>query len=544
MPAEPADLVLVNGRLYRGGASSPGGVAVRGELIVQVGPDAEVRGRCGPGTRILDLRGGLVLPGWRDSHAHSSFAGLFRRDCDLSGLVREKDCLEAVARHARATPAAPCLVGGGWLQSSFGPQGPDRRALDAAVNDRPALLLAADGHAAWANSRALAAAGIRRGTPPPSGGVVEFDRETGEPTGTVREMTAILQVLGALPRQSEAEILAGAEGFLRGLAERGVVGLHDAALFPDVARAYRELDRRGALALCVDGSWLCDPRQGVGQLDRLRELRDAHCGDRFRPRAAKIFLDGVVEAHTALLLEPYADRPGERGRPLWEEPDFFAMVCALDRAGFQVQVHAIGDGAVRLALEGFARAAEANGTRDARHTIAHVELVSDEDLPRFRELGVLAVVQPQWFYKDAHSDRLLDVHLGPQRAAGRFRMRSLLQAGATVACGSDWPVGGDVISLDPLDSIQIGATRRAIDAGPDTPAYMPEERASLRDLIDGYTLRGAFAGLRERETGSIDVGKRADLTVLDRDICAAAPQEIGRAEVLWTIAAGRLVFAR
>lgn len=544
MAAEPADLALVNGRVYRGGASFPGGVAVRGGRIVHAGPDAEVRGLCGPGTRVLDLRGGLVLPGWRDSHAHSSFGGLFCRDCDLSGLVREKDCLEAVARFARENPAAPSVVGGGWLQSSFGPQGPDRRDLDAAVSDRPALLLAADGHAAWANSRALAAAGIRRGTSSPRGGVVEFDGETGEPSGTVREMTAILQVLGALPRRPEEETRAGAQGFLRLLAENGVVGLHDAALFADVARAYRDLDRRGALALSVDGSWLCDPSQGLGQLDRLREQRDACVGRGFRPRAAKIFLDGVVEAHTALLLEPYADRPGERGRPLWDEPDFFAMVRALDQDGFQVHIHAIGDGAVRLALEGFARAAEANGTRDCRHTIAHIELVSDEDLPRFRELGVLAVLQPQWFYKDAHSDRLLEAHLGPRRAESRFRMRSLLQAGATVACGSDWPVGGDVISLAPLDSIQIGATRRALDAAPDAPAYMPEERASLPELIDGYTLRGAFAGWRERETGSIDAGKLADLTVLDRDICSAPPQEIARAAVLWTIAAGQLVFAR
>ncbi|MDD5628987.1 MAG: amidohydrolase family protein, partial [Elusimicrobia bacterium] len=358
--------------------------------------------------------------------------------------------------------------------------------------------------------------------------------------GTVREMTAILRVLSALPRPSAAATAAGAEVFLRGLARRGLVGFHDAALFPDTARAYRELDRRGELDLDVGGSWLCDPRQGSGQVERLRRLRDSHFGERFRPRSAKIFLDGVVEAHTAFLLEPYADLPGERGRPLWEPSRFFAVVRALDRAGFQVQVHAIGDGAVRLALDAFARATEANGARDSRHLIAHVELVSDEDLPRFRRLGVLAVLQPQWFYRDAHSDKLLDLHLGPRRARRRFRMRGLLRAGAAVACGSDWPVGGDFISLDPLDSIRIGLARRALDAAPADPAYMPEERVALRDLLDGYSRIGAFAAFREGETGSLEPGKLADLTVLDRDICA----EPDCAEVLATFRAGRPVFKK
>ena len=541
MPEKFADLALRNGAIYSNGTVRPGSVAVAGPTIAYAGPDEGIADLCGPETMVIDLQGGLVLPGFIDSHIHSSFGGLFRIECDLSGLTSEAAYLKAIAAYAAADKDKKYLRGNGWLPSAFGPHGPNKAALDAVVPDRPAVITSCDGHAAWVNSIALKMAGIDAGFHAPEGGVIERDPGTGEPAGTLREFSAIQLVEAVLPDPSVAARKAGALLYMEKLAAAGITAIHDAAVTEDVAETYAALDAAGLLTLHVRASFICEPDQGAGQVDRLLELRGKYRGKEFSPASAKIFLDGVVEGHTAFLCAPYADSPGAFGRSLWEKTLLLETVQALDKAGVQIHIHAIGDAAVRMALDAFEAAAKANGRRDSRHTIAHLELVSPADAPRFRELGIIACFQPTWFYKDEFSDSQLGAILGQERAQGRFRMNSLLGAGAMVSCGSDWPVGGDFITLKPLDSIQIGVSRRGIGDKDGAP-YMPEERLDIAVMTDCYTRNGAYAAFLEESTGSLEAGRLADLIVLDRNIFSIPSEEIHKAKVLLTLFKGKIVF--
>ena len=543
MTKKYADIAFDNACIYSNKKLLKGSLLVSGRRISYIGARKQSGRLRGPHTRVIDLKGGLILPGFQDAHMHSSFGALFRKGCDLAGLNSEKDYLEALGLYAASHKAKPCIRGSGWNYGAFGRRGPERAALDSVIPDVPALITAVDGHAAWVNSRALELAGITKDTPSPAGGIIERDPKTGEPSGTLRELAAMMPVLDALPRVPPEELAGEASGFLRTLAAYGICGIHDAALTPDVAGSYAALDAKSLLTSRVSGAFLCEPGGGKAQVKKLLALRAEFAGKHFAPRAVKFFLDGVVEGHTAFLLEPYCDLPGVRGRPAWEKADLEETVAALDRAGFQLHIHAIGDAAVRMALDAFEHAAEKNGRRDSRHIIAHLELVHEKDRPRFRELGVIANFQPVWFYLDTFSDSLLVRRLGEKRAESRFKIRSLLDAGAVVSCGSDWPVGGDFISLNPLDSVQIGVTRRGTKARRGKP-YMPEERLALRTMLACWTFNGAYADFREKETGSLEVGKLADLAALDKNIFGGRPDAIHRAEVVLTMFEGKIVFKK
>ncbi|MEI7481200.1 MAG: amidohydrolase [Elusimicrobiota bacterium] len=543
MPEKYADTALTNAHIYSRGKLLKGSLLVTGKRVFHITDEKQGGVFCGPGTRVVDLKGGLILPGFHDAHMHSSFGSLFRKDCDLAGLNSEKDYLEAITLYAAAHRDKPCVRGSGWHYGAFGRRGPAKASLDAVVPDIPAMLTAADGHAVWVNSKALELAGINKNTPSPAGGIIERDPNTGEPSGTLRELSAIKLALDALPSMTPDELTPEAAEFLQLLAANGICGIHDAALTPDVAGSYSELDAKGLLTSFVSGAFLCEPGDGKSQVQEFIALRDKFAGKHFTPRAVKIFLDGVVEGHTAFLLEPYCDLPGERGQPAWTKAGLEEAVAALDHAGFQIHIHAIGDAAVRMALDAFEDAAKKNGPRDSRHIIAHLELVHEADMPRFRELGVIANFQPVWFYLDTFSDSLLVRHLGKKRAGSRFKIRSLLEAGAVVTCGSDWPVGGDFISLNPLDSIQIGVTRRGTGAR-SAKAYMPEEIVTLRTMMDCWTFNGAYADFREKEAGSLEDGKLANLAVLDKNIFDMPADEIHRARVTLTMFEGKIVFRK
>jgi predicted amidohydrolase YtcJ len=541
MPEKHADIALANAHIYSRGKLLKGSLLVVGKRVFHITDEKQGGLFCGPGTRVMNLKGGLILPGFHDAHMHSSFGSLFRKDCDLAGLNSEKDYLETIARYAASHRDKPCIRGSGWHYGAFGQQGPAKASLDAAAPDLPAVLTAADGHAAWVNSKALELAGINKSTPSPAGGIIERDPNTGEPSGTLRELSAIKLALDALPPLPPDELTPEAAGFLRLLAANGICGIHDAALTPDVAGSYSELDAKGLLTSFISGAFLCEPGEGKAQVQRFIALRKRFAGQHFAPRAVKIFLDGVVEGHTAFLLEPYCDLPGVRGQSAWTKAGLEEAVTSLDGAGFQIHIHAIGDAAVRMALDAFENAVKINGARDSRHIIAHLELVHEADIPRFRELGVIASFQPVWFYLDTFSDSLLVRHLGEKRAGSRFKIRSLLEAGAVVTCGSDWPVGGDFISLNPLDSIQIGVTRRGTGAR-SGKTYMPEESVPLRTIMDCWTFNGAYADFREKESGSLEDGKLANLAVLDKNIFDLPAGEIHRAQVTLAMFEGKIVF--
>jgi hypothetical protein len=509
--------------------------------IVYVGDDRGVRRWIGPATEVLDLPGRLILPGFRDSHIHPLTGSFSLLECRLTGPADGEAYLMQVLAYARANGDQSFIRGGGWLPDAFPPLGPNRADLDSVVADRPVILTAMDGHSAWVNTRALEEAGIDRKTPDPPGGLIVRDPATGEATGTLREWSAMDLVESRLPKPASRDLITAGWAFLEMASRVGIVSVHEARAQAEELAAYRELERGGELTLRVRAAMLCEPPGGPDRIAEILAMRKTCRGRLLRPRTVKIFLDGVLEGHTARLLDPYADRPGYRGELLWERDDLDRTVAALDRAGLQIHFHAIGDAAVRLALDTLEGAQKANRSRGARHLIAHCDLVDPADIPRFRDLGVAAVLQPAWFSAESSFAGTTLRFLGEKRAYGLYRMKSIRAAGARVACGSDWPFSGELNTFNPLDAIQVGVTRVGLDADPARP-YLPEERVDLAALIDGFTIHGAWADFEEDVTGSLTPGKSADLAVLDRNLFAIPPSEISRSRVLMTLLEGRTVF--
>jgi predicted amidohydrolase YtcJ len=317
----------------------------------------------------------------------------------------------------------------------------------------------------------------------------------------------------------------------------GITAIHDADVGAETLEAYRTLEAQGRLPVRVVASLHAEPKPGESQISKLVNLRDAHRNPRLRADAVKIFVDGVIDSRTAALLEPYAGFPSDRGKPNWEPDALNRMVTALDREKFQVHLHAIGDRAIRMALDALEAARSANGARDARHHIAHLQLIDPADIPRFRRLGVVANFQPLWAQADPYIINLTQPLIGPKRSRWLYPIASVEQTGAMVVFGSDWPVS----SMNPLEILPVSITRRDSSAGPG-PAWIPEERISLACALAACTIRGAYLSFRDRETGSIESGKLADLVVLDRNLFDVAPWEIHQAKVRFTLVEGQVVF--
>ena len=536
--AGKATLVLTNAAVYTVDAarSWAEAVAVLDGRIAFVGSAADARAWVGPGTRVVDLAGRMLLPGLIDSHVHLISGGLVEPACDLSSAESQVQVEDKVRGCAEALRGAAWVVGRGWALPIFKEAHPRKELLDQLVPDRPALLTAADGHSTWANSKALAAAGIDKTTPDPPQGRIERDPGTGEPTGTLREAASAL-VRARIPPATHADYV---RGLRRGQAEAnrlGITSIDEARASEDLLRAYSELDRSGALTLRVVASLGTDPKQGEAQVDDLVRQRRDYAGKRLRPIAAKIYADGVLESRTAAVLEPYLDAPGERGLPNFEPEALDRLVTRLDKDGFQVHTHAIGDRGIRMTLDALEAAQRANGRRDSRHHIAHIELFDPADLPRFRRLGVIANFQALWAQADEYIVKLTEPKLGPERSRWLYPIGSVAASGAMIAGGSDWPVS----SLNPLDALEVGVTRRP-PGDTRAPAWIPEERVDLATMIAAYTSVGAYVCRQERETGSIEVGKAADLVVLDHNLFAIPASEIHGAKVLWTLLDGREVY--
>jgi hypothetical protein len=512
-------------------------VAVGGGKIVGVGKSAEMKKFRGKETRVLDLDGKMVLPGFHDSHVHLVTGGMELAQCDLNGVKTRDEILAKIRRYAADHPERSWIVGGGWDLPVFPAANPPKEDLDEVVSDRPAYLSAADGHSAWVNSRALELAGVTSQTPDPKNGRVERKPGTKEPTGTLRE-AAMRLVSRHIPEPSAEDYLNGLRAGLA-LANRfGITSIIEASADEKIMRAYAGLERRGELTLRVMASLQTDPRKGPGQVAGLSEMRQAYQLGLLRAEAAKIFVDGVIESHTAALLEPYIDRPDDRGEPILEQADLNALAVALDRAGFQIHIHAIGDRAVRMSLDALQAARTANGPRDGRHHIAHLELIDPADIPRFQTLGVAANFQPLWAYPDLYITELTEPILGPERSRRLYPIGSIARNGALVVGGSDWSVS----SLNPLEAIQVAVTRRALDDAGSAP-WLPQEVIDLAAAIRAYTINGAYLSRQEKLTGSMELGKAADLVVLDRNLFEIPSREIHLAKVLLTALEGKMVFS-
>ena len=538
--AAPAELAFKNGAIYTvdGPRRWADAVAIRGGHIVFVGTDLDLEKHIGPDTRVVDLKGRMLLPGFQDAHVHPISAGTEAVSCDLNGLETAEQYVAKIKEYADAHPEAEWITGGGWLMSAFGPGARARRELiDAVVPDRPVVLSSTDGHTTWVNSKALEIAGITKDTPDPPDGRIDRDPRTGEAVGSLQEGAGSL-VRDKVPPSTPEQLQAGLRYAIKYLNALGITGIQDASVDEPDLKTYQTLDQAGELTLHVVGSIWWERDQGLEQIDTIKRLSTTYTKGQVDARTVKIMQDGVIENYTAVVLEPYK-LPGKApsyGIPMVDPEKLKTVVTTLDADGFQVHFHAIGDGAIRQALDAVEAARIANGDRGHRHHISHLEVIQPVDVPRFRTLGVVANFQPLWAYADPYITDLTLPFMGKERAQWIYPIESLVRSGAVVAFGSDWSVS----SPNPLEQIEVAITRMGA-AGETTTPFLPAERITLPEALAAFTINAAYVNRDEVDTGSIEVGKLADLAVLDRNLFDIAPTEISDAKVLLTLFEGKVV---
>ncbi|MER8085085.1 amidohydrolase [Streptomyces sp. NPDC087532] len=537
------DLIFTRGPIHTGdpARTRASSLAVTGERITAVGHD-EVRELIGPDTEVIDLQDKLLLPGFQDSHIHAVFGGRELAECDLTGTVGVEDYLTRIRSYADAHPDHSWITGGGWSMESFDGGLPTRQLLDSVIPDRPVLLTNRDHHGAWANTRALELAGVTRESADPSDGRIEREPD-GTPSGMLQEGATAL-VSRIVPPSTPADRLAGLLRAQKLLHSLGVTGWQDALLGvfggnPDPSDAYLTAAREGTLTARVTGALWWDRERGAEQIPELLSQRQKLSHGRFRARAVKIMQDGIAENFTAAMTTPYLDGCGcataNSGLSFVDPVALRSYVTELDAHDFQVHFHALGDRAVREALDAVEAAVEAHGRRGNRHHLAHLQVVHPDDLTRFARLGAIANIQPLWAAHEPQMDELTIPFLGPERASWQYPFGSLLRAGATLAAGSDWPVS----SPDPIAGIHV-AVNRTEPGATDGRVFLPEQRLDLATAVAAYTAGSAHVNGHD-DTGSLLPGNLADLVVLDRDIFTLPPEEIAEARVLRTYVGGTLV---
>jgi predicted amidohydrolase YtcJ len=534
----PADMVLINGGIYTvdDDRSRVEAVAIRDGVFVKVGNNAEIEPLVGPETRVIDLTGKWALPGLHDAHVHPTMGGYGLQGCDLTYDLSVEAILSKVTSCAAET-------GDGWLEgfafdlAKFGQDGPHKSLLDAIDSDRPIILWASDGHNAWANSKALELADITADTEDPALGVIERDPD-GSPSGTLRE-TAQEIVRELMPKPTlESNIEALATG-IRHLNANGITSFIDAWVGQEDWKAYRVLDQAGELNARVVTSLTFESgfaKHYGDEFERVLASRGEYESERLNHDSIKFFLDGVLEGETAALLQPYVGMHGHRGKLILSPEELDAAVVRFDAMGLQVHMHAIGDRAVRASLDAIEAARKQNGATDNRHHISHLQLIHVDDIERFASLDTAANFQAAWAYPDQWIMGLNLPVLGAERVQGMYPIRSVERAGGRIIGGSDW----NVTSADPLEAMEIAVRRQDAleDAG---PVLNEDERVSLETMIDAYTINAAWLMHQEDSVGSIEIGKRADLVVLDRNLFEIPVTEINQAQVLLTLLEGEVV---
>jgi predicted amidohydrolase YtcJ len=539
-----ANIVFKNGFIYTVDANRTvaEAVAIKDGKIIFVGSNQGCEKYISKDTKIIDLGGKMVLPGFIDSHCHPAYGAAHQLfEVMLNGLNSVKEYQKAIKDFADMHPDAKYIKGRGWTNALFGKTGPDKKIIDEVVSDKPVLLIDDGGHSKWVNSKTLELAGITKYTKDPVGGLIEHDPKTGEPTGTIRENTGDL-IQNIFPDYSESQLEEAIISYQKMAASFGITTAHDASVEHDGNdfNAYLNLDKKNRLTMRFRASIYVDPEKGIEQVEQLVKER-AKCNSKFfQANGAKIYIDGVIEGSTGYLKEPYKHLPGFRGEPLWKTDALNKMCAELDKNKFQIHVHSIGDAATSLVLDAFEFAEKKNGKRDSRDLVTHIQLVDPKDVLRFKELGVVAVPQPYWFMKDDYYYNIQVPYLGQKRADEEYPMESFFKAGVTVASASDYAV---TIPCNPLNAIQIGITRSKLDVNDPKEVLWPDERATLVQMIASFTINGAYANFLEKTTGSIEVGKAADLIVLDKNLFNIPVQKINKVKVILTLVDGKKVYS-
>ncbi|HEY1263151.1 MAG TPA: amidohydrolase [Terriglobales bacterium] len=541
-----ADTIVTNARIYTVNPKAPWAeaVAIRQGKIIAVGTAAQIAPYRATSTKVIDAGGRLLLPGFTDSHIHFLEGSVTLLRAHLEDARTIPEIQKLVKEFADKHPDNAWILGRGWTYPTFAAAGglPDRKYLDEVIPDRPVYLTAFDGHTAWANTKALQLAGITRDTPNPPNGIIVRDAN-GEATGAIKEdADAVMQKV--IPTPTREQRLAALRA---GMTEANKVGLvrvdcagNDGIAASDFENAglYDELRKKGELTVRVYYAFELDPPELTKDvLKKIEDARKRYHDEWLSAGAVKFFMDGVIESHTAAMLAPYSDDPSQSGALFWDPLKYKDAVRELDKRKFQIFTHAIGDKAVRTALDAYQAAEESNRTTDRRFRIEHIETISKEDIARFGKLGVIASFQPLHAYPDDDTLKIWARNAGPERAQRAWAWRSIESAGGVLAFGSDWPV----VTLNPWRGVQNAVTRQTVEGDP-PGGFVPQERISLEDAIRGYTMGAALAGRTETTEGSLEPGKVADLIVLDRDLFKIAPQEIGKTEVLLTMVEGKVVY--
>lgn len=536
----PVDLIVTNGRVYTGSATELAeALAVRGNRILQVGSNRDIKRLKRPQTVVVDAHGGTVLPGFNDSHLHFTSGGLGLANVSLLDDTTVEAMQARIKAFADSHPERTWIVGRGWFYDPFPGGLPIRQQLDAVVPDRPAFLVCYDGHTAWVNTKALQLAGITRRTPNPTNGIIVKDPVTGEPTGVLEEAAKAL-VSTLLPTPTRDEKLEALRAAIREAQRFGVTSVQNAHGDADELALFATLREAGDLKVRVYAALDMDSGVTEAEADAADALRVKYADDPlFKAGAIKLMSDGVIEAHTAAMLAPYTNK-ATTGQPTFTREELRRVVTMFDRRGWQIMIHAIGDGAVREALDAYELAAKANPApaRGRRHRIEHAETIDLADIPRFAALGVIASQQPYHANPSPNQMAVWAGNIGPARASRGWAFRSILDAGGRETFGSDWPV----VTLDPRFGLHVATTRTTPDGEPEGGWY-PEQRISLAEAIDGYTSAAAYASFDELRKGRIARDMLADVVILTSDIFAPGARVLD-ASVETTIFDGKVVYSR
>ena len=548
---EATDTILLNAKVYTVNPIQPwaSAIAIQNGQITYVGDDQGARELIDSNTQVVNLKGRMILPGFHDIHVHPVDSGVLYQQCalfDIQGQGVGK-LLNKIRECALAKPDDEWIVGGGWTVSDFAPSGlPDKKLLDEIVPGRPVSLKSSDGHSLWVNSKALEVAGITATTPDPENGRIDRYPNSQEPSGSLQEDSAIMLVMNHEPPLTSKDLINGLIYSRDLFHSLGITGIQDAIVKLEPGdgyfglQAYNYLDDRDELNLHVVTALFWENETPLDQqLPKFLNAREKQRVDgNVKSTAIKIWQDGVIETHTAALLEPYSDRSdGFRGY-LQNSPDNLKKaVVALDAAGFQIHFHAIGDRAIRVSLDALEEAQNINGVRDSRHHLSHIQQFDPADIPRFAELNVVANFQPLWAIQDNYITDLTWPRLGNERSKWLYPIGTIQRTGARIGFGSDWYV----TSVNPLDGIEAAVTRLEPNGLTNIPLGNNEE-ITLSQAIENYTINSAYVNFLDEKVGSIEVGKQADLVILDRNLFAIPTSEINEAKVVATLFEGRLVY--
>ncbi len=539
---DAVDLIVINGKVYAGNGASElaEAVAIRGNKVVRVGSNREIQRLRRAQTTIIDAKGGAVMPGFNDAHAHFISGGLSLDQINLLEAATLDEIKDSIRVWSEAHPERTWITGRGWYYQPFAGSLPTRQLLDALVPDRPAYLIAYDGHTGWANSKALKLAGITRHTRNPVNGVVVKDPRTGEPSGALKE--AAMALMTAAPQATSEDKAAAIRAAVVEAHRVGITSVQNAGGSAEDLELYAGLRKRGELAVRVYQALTVSGPVSEAGLAQLAEVRKRFADDPLlKTGAVKLVADGVIESHTAAMLEPYANKPGSSGDARFTAGQLNATVAMLDREGWQVMTHAIGDAAVRMTLDAYEAAAKANPApeRGRRHRIEHIETIDPADIPRFGKLGVIASMEPVHATPSPAPGDVWSTNIGAERAARGWLWASIARAGGRLAFGSDWPV----MTLDPLTGLHVAVNRTTVDGLPEG-GWLPAERLPIRKAIDAYTSDAAWASYDEQRKGALERDMLADLVVLSDDIFEGPSTNLNEVQVMVTIFDGKVVYRR